>query len=276
MNPPGSAAGGAQPAPLVAVLSPARRVALLLLNALPLAHAASVVAVVAFPWATPGARAAAALGVLYLLPPLLGGLLFRWAKPAEGRVRVGSRDYFLWWALLNLQVIFGRLAFLEELLRLVPGLYSGWLRLWGARIGRLTYWGAGTTILDRSFLDVGDDVVFGAGVRIAPHLHARNRHGEPVLLLGTVRIGDRAEIGGYSLLAAGARIADDEVTGACLIAPPFSRLRGGRRRGGEPAREAGAAPSPGDRRGSGGAEAPGGVAAQGAVGEPVGDAERGP
>ncbi len=143
---------------------------------------------------------------------------------------MGTRAFFAWWALFNLQVLFCRAPLLEELLRLVPGLYSLWLRLWGARIGRLTYWAAGLRILDRSFLEIGDDVVFGACVRLNPHVLSRNHEGAMELVLATITIGDRALVGGYSLLTAGTEIAPDECTRAMLLSPPFSHWAGGSRR----------------------------------------------
>jgi acetyltransferase-like isoleucine patch superfamily enzyme len=114
-------------------------------------------------------------------------------------------------------------------MRLFPGVYSAWLRLWGSHIGSFTYWAAGLRILDRGFLEIGSGVAFGAGVRLNPHVVAENDEGKLELFLAPVRIGDRAIIGGYALLTAGTRIADDEVTRACLLSPPFSHWKGGRR-----------------------------------------------
>ena len=114
-------------------------------------------------------------------------------------------------------------------MRLVPGLYGLWLRLWGARVGRLIYWGAGLNILDRSFVQIGNGVIFGAGVRLNPHVLARNQNGELELILATVVIGKEALIGGYSLLTAGTEIAPGECTRAFLISPPFSKWKDGSR-----------------------------------------------
>lgn len=142
---------------------------------------------------------------------------------------VGSPAFFSWWAQANLQMLFCRLPFLEEVLRLIPGCYSLWLRLWGARIGRLTYWAPGLKILDRSFLRIGDDVLFGAAVRLNPHVLQRNDRGEMELLLATIVIEDRAIVGGYSLLTAGTEIAAGECTRAFTISPPFNRWENGAR-----------------------------------------------
>lgn len=206
-----------------------KRVLLLLLNYIPLLHAGSVLWLLASPARPLGARIGWALALLYLFPPLAGRVVRALIKMPEGRIALGTRAFFGWWTLLQLQAVFCRLTFLEEAMRLVPSLYSNWLRLWGARIGRLTFWSAGTVILDRSFLEIGDDVVFGAGVRLNAHVLARNAHGDLELLLGTIRIGDRATVGGYSLLTAGTEIAAGEMTRAYLISPPFSRWQGGRR-----------------------------------------------
>jgi hypothetical protein len=74
----------------------------------------------------------------------------------------------------------------------------------------------------RTRVDVGDDVLFGAGVELIPHLMTRNERGEMELLLAPIRIGARAVVGGYSLLAAGTEIPPDEATRAHLLSPPFT------------------------------------------------------
>lgn len=203
---------------------------MLALNTLPLLHVLAIAATAAIGWTNWPWRAASATAVLYLAPLLIAALVRVTAPVREGRIRAGSGPFFAWWALANLQMLFCRLPFLEELLRLVPGLYSLWLRGWGARIGRLTYWGAGLRILDRSFLRVGDDVVFGAAVRLNAHVLRRDERGEFELLLGTIVIGDRALIGGYSLLTAGTEIAAGEATRAFTISPPFNVWSQGKRR----------------------------------------------
>lgn len=170
----------------------------------------------------------ALIGV-YIFPPVLTRLLFFFRPISDDSINIASPDFLTWWGSLQFQVIFCRLPFLEEALRIVPGLYSVWLRLWGAKIGRFTYWAAGTLILDRTFLQIGDDVVFGAGVRLNSHVIQVNEIGERQLLLSKIEIGDRCHIGGYSLLTAGTRIESDETTKAFLISPPFSHWQNGRR-----------------------------------------------
>lgn len=205
------------------------RLLLLVLNLIPLLHIAMTGLLAwCLPVSTPG-RIALVVSFLYLAPPLAARLVLTLTGIHEGRIAVGTRPFFTWWALFQMQVLFSRLPWLEEFLRLVPGAYSLWLRLWGARIGRLTFWSPGTLITDRSFLRIGDDVVFGAGVRLNPHVLAEDKDGLIELKLGTVTVGDRVIVGGYSLLAAGSELAPDQVTRAFLLAPPFTVWREGKR-----------------------------------------------
>jgi hypothetical protein len=206
-----------------------RKFLLLLCNLIPLAQ---ITAMGLLGWwlrGSPWHGLAAILAVVYVLPPLACRAAVFVLPIRRTVIPVGSREFFVWWYALNLQLLFCRFGFLEELLRLVPGCYSFWLRLWGAKVGTLTYWAAGTTILDRPWLEIGDHVVFGAGVRLSGHLLRPDAEGGPVLLLAPVRIGDRATVGAYSLLGPGAEIVAGQCGSALLVLPPFSRWENGRR-----------------------------------------------
>lgn len=194
---------------------------MLLLNLIPLVHAAATLLcfLTPWPWLAPA--------VLYLAPLVPGRLLRESLRHCPSAIPTGSPAFLRWWACFQCQALFLRFPALEEALRLVPGAYSFWLRLWGSKIGTLTYWAPGTLILDRGFLDIGDNVIFGAGVRINPHV--MQKEPDPILLLAPVHIGDGAMIGGYSLLTAGTAISPGETTRAFLISPPFSRWENGRR-----------------------------------------------
>jgi hypothetical protein len=214
---------------LVGGLTSRQRIFVLLLNAIPLFHGAAILSTALFlPFAW-WVRTIAAAMVLYLLPPLVVRVLLIFGRVREGSIPLGSKDFFLWWTSFQWQMIFCRFPGLEELLRLVPGCYSLWLRLWGAHIGRFTFWAPGTLILDRSFLRIGDDVVFGAGVRLNAHVADMDEQGQRRLLLATLEIGDRCHIGGYSLLTAGTNIEKNQATKAFLLSPPFSLWRNGKR-----------------------------------------------
>ena len=199
------------------------------LNYIPFVHVLALIGIWFVPAWTTLARTGTFLALLYLFPALAARILLACSPIRSERIKAGTREFFTWWATFQFQVLFCRLPFLEEILRFAPGLYSQWLRLWGAKVGRFTYWAAGTLITDRSFLMIGNDVVFGAGVRLNSHVIGKSDDGRLELLLASIEVGDRALIGGYSLLTAGTRISANEASRAFLISPPFSEWKDGKR-----------------------------------------------
>ena len=243
MTPPVSATPGheAQTADVagpVFVLSRGTMLWMFLLNWLPLMHLALVgIAVwVVSQWTLFGAIVAGFV-VLYLPPPLAVRVALAIRPIAEGKHELDSGAFRVWWFTAQCQVLFNRLPMLEEVLRIVPSVYSLWLRLWGARIGRLVFWSPGTVVLDRSFVRIGDNCVIGLGVRLHPHLITRDKdQNTPAQLwLAPVNIGGKSMIGGFSLLAPGVVVAPGSMTPAVHALPAFSEWRSGRRtRGGRP------------------------------------------
>ncbi|HSC28756.1 MAG TPA: hypothetical protein VLD67_15875 [Vicinamibacterales bacterium] len=178
--------------------------------------------------AAPAALAAAGLApwrlawlspiILFVLAPLAVRLGAIRRPLPSGQFAADSPQFLRWWFSAQWQVVFTRLPLLEELLRLVPGLYSMWLRLWGARIGSLVYWSPGVVILDRSLVRIGSRVIFGVGVRLNSHAIAPDPQGTATLHVGPVTIGDDVLVGGYSLLLPGCVVAAGQVT------PPFRSI----------------------------------------------------
>lgn len=205
------------------------RLLLLIVNFVPLVHIVAVILIFFFLPAGTLVRALSAIAALYLAPPLLARVARVMVTIPEGRIAVGTTPFFAWWLMFQLQMVFCRFPALEEVLRLVPGIYSQWLRLWGSRVGRLTFWSPGTLITDRSYLSIGDDVIFGAGVRLNSHVLEKGDQGGFELILATVAVGNHAMVGGYSLLTAGTQISDGESTRAFLVSPPFSVWKDGKR-----------------------------------------------
>jgi hypothetical protein len=186
-------------------------------------------------WVSPQRAIAVGLAVLYLLPPVAVFITWRGRLPPT-RVAIGSTGFLRWWFAAQWQVVFNRLPWLEECLRLVPGLYSTWLRLWGARIGGFVYWSPGVAIFDRQWLRIGSRVVFGAGVRINGHAIAPDPHSSrgadteavrtqptTALYLGAITVGDGTIIGAYSLLLPGCEIAPGAITPPLRTIHPFSK-----------------------------------------------------
>ena len=214
------------------------RLWMLVLSWLPLVHVLLVGAAV---WAgayyTVPVAVAAGLVVLYVLPPLTVRLILGIRPITEGWHELESRAFRTWWLTAQCQVLFNRLPFLEEALRIVPAVYSFWLRLWGAKVGKCVFWSPGTVVLDRTYVHIGDYCVMGLGVRLHPHLITKQDGNQAVaqLCLAPVRIGVNSIIGGFSLLAPGVVVSPGSMTPAIQALPAFSEWQSGRRtRGARP------------------------------------------
>jgi len=195
-------------------------------------HAAGVALCALTPWLWGASwlRVLIALILLSLFPPLMARTLAALWGPTPRAATFGSSAFLHWWALSQLQLVFNRLPQLEELLRMIPGLYSLWLRLWGARVGRFVFWSPGVVITDRQLVWVGDRAVIGMGAKIASHIVLRAADGTRRLLAAPVVIGAEAMVGGLTIFGPGARIAPGETPHATLVLPPFWTWERGRRR----------------------------------------------
>lgn len=207
------------------------RLKMVALGYIPFLHLAAVVATLALPLLGyfPRPWAWLALAVLYLAPPLASRAASLFVPLPEGRFDVGSREFLRWWFHAQWQVIFNRFPFLEEGLRMVPALYSLWLRLWGSRVGALVYWTAGVTVLDRPCLQIGDRVVFGAGVVMTPHTLMPDASRRLMLSIGPIVVGSDSLVGGGAVLAPGVKIGPGELVPAFSRLQPFSEWQSGRR-----------------------------------------------
>lgn len=211
-------------------LSAATKLAMVIIGYVPLLHVVATIAAAFAPLPAP-TRAALALFVFFLAPPLASRLVGLRA----GTFRAGDSGFLRWWLTNQLQTIFNRLP-IDEIVRLVPGAYSLWLRLWGARVGSLVYWSPRSLILDRSLLHVGDAVVIGAGARLGGHLLTRGEDGDLQLVVAPITIRARAIVGAWSLIGPGCEIAEGESVTASTVLPPFWTWSGGRRRARDHAR----------------------------------------
>jgi hypothetical protein len=160
--------------------------------------------------AWPGGRSLLLLFAIVYLLPVPCFRLHNWCWPVrEGRSRLDAPGYSPWWGSHQFQVMYNAFPALEAALRLIPGLYSAWLRLWGSRIGRRVHWTPRVEISDRGLLEVGDDVVFGH--LTACYAHLIKRRSGLMLYVRRIRIGNRVLLGAGSRLGPGARVADDVV-----------------------------------------------------------------
>lgn len=226
---PVESSGDTQSSPPIEIPA-SHRLKMVALGYIPLLHCAVVVglAVASFygkgmPWLI-----MAAIGVLYLLPPIAVLPLRLKSRTSGARCPLHSTQFLLWWYSAQWQVVFNRLPFLEEILRLVPGLYSVWLRIWGAKIGRFVYWSPGLRISDRPLVEIGDRTVIGLDTKLYAHFLTRMQDDETDLFLAPICIGHDVLIGGCTLLPAGVEVASNEQTPAARPLAPFGRFAGGR------------------------------------------------
>ena len=152
------------------------------------------------------------VGVIYLLPPIVLRILVRWTPIRSGVSRIGPKSFTPWLASHHIQAFYDALPFLEALLRVIPGFYSMWLRLWGSRVGFGVEWPVRIDVLDRNLVEIGNRVVFARDVELSAHARRKSEDGA-LVLVRPVRIGSNA------FLCAGVRVGPGGVVPANAMAP---------------------------------------------------------
>jgi len=158
---------------------------------------------------------------LYLLPPLLSRLAILLLGHPRKSPSVPSKTSYSWWISTQLQVPFMRFSFLEEILRTIPGVYSLWLRLWGAKVGSFVFWSRQVLIADRPFVEIGDRVIFGYGSKVTSHFLKKSRLGT-YLVFGIPKIESQALVGAMSVIAPGATLREGQTLDGGSGLHPFS------------------------------------------------------
>lgn len=174
------------------------------LNGLPFLHVASGFAAVLTLCGTAGGAVAVALAWIYLLPPLAARLTLAAFGAPGGRLTQDMRAYKVWWFLTQLQTLFNRLPMLEEFLRLFPGLYPLWIKLWGGSLSPFAYVSPGVVITDRYLVSVGRGAVLGLMSALAGHAAIRDLAGRFVVIVAAPRVEAEAILGGGAALGPGA------------------------------------------------------------------------
>jgi acetyltransferase-like isoleucine patch superfamily enzyme len=147
--------------------------------------------------------------IVYLWPPLLSRVSrWLWPQSTQGPQPFQSREFVLWQFGHRIEQLYWYFPTFERALRCVPGVYSAWLRLWGAEVGTSVFWG-NTRILDRGLLRVGDRVVFGDSVSVMSHVLVRRTGGGLWLRTMDVVVGNEVLVGAHSVLGPGANLADE-------------------------------------------------------------------
>lgn len=153
-------------------------------------------------WATGFLRFGCLLFVLYGFPLLTYWLHNRFYPIAEGVSYLRGEQYSPWWGAHQIQSIYIAFPILETVLRLIPGAFSAWLRLWGAQIGKQVYWGSIGEIADRGLLRVGDHALIGHRVGFYAHI-IKPKRDNLLLYVKAIEIGENAFVGSGSYIGAG-------------------------------------------------------------------------
>ena len=202
----------------------------LALNFLPLAQLAVGAAFVVSRATSPTTAILWSLAWLYLLPPLVCRLtLLVFGMPHGRALTQDTRAYKVWWFTYQWQVVFNRLPWLDEILRLAPGLYALWLFLWGGRVSPLTFWAPGSLAFDRPLVIVEAGAVIGVGAGLVGHAGTIAPDGSYRVDIAAPRVGRGAMMGARSGLAAGAELAAGQMLPAGRMIRPFTRWDGTKR-----------------------------------------------
>jgi len=144
---------------------------------------------------------------LYGFPLLVYRIHQRFYPLKEGVTYLLGDEYSPWWGSHQFQVIYIAFPFLEAMLRLIPGVFSAWLRLWGAKVGQNVYWTPRLEIADRGLIEIGDRVVFGYGIELYSHV-IKPKNQDLMLYVKKVKIGSNVFLGAGSRLAPGVVVED--------------------------------------------------------------------
>ncbi len=179
-----------------------------------IAFAADLGALVHLVWRPRLLAVGALLLALYLFPLIVFRAVHLLSPIRKERAaRLDLPVYSPWWGAHEIQLIYETFPFLEAALRLVPGLFSLWLRLWGARVGKDVYWPPTIRIMDRSLIDIGDRVVFGHHVECVSHFVTK-RKASPLLFVERITIEDDVLVGTHVAMGPGVRIGKGALIGA--------------------------------------------------------------
>ena len=186
------------------------------------------------PWWVRGILLGAATVPAYLIFAHLLMLFSALACRALGWRPVAGQDMRIaeWgWPLLH----WARYSIISHVVRLLAGtalratpMWVWYLRLDGARIGRRV-WVNSLGVTDHCLLDLGDDVVIGAGVHLSGHTAERG-----YIRTDTIELGARTTIGVNTIVGIGVVTGPGCQIGALSFVPKRSRLDADRAYGGVP------------------------------------------
>ena len=146
--------------------------------------------------------------ILYFLPLLTFKIHNIFFPLIEENTIFPTGKYPAWWGSLYIQRIYLSIPVLENILRMIPGVYSFWLRLWGSKVGKNIFYATQMEISDRSLLEIGDFVIFGNQSGYYSHVLSPSKDGRMFLMIKKIKIGNNVFIGAWSIIGPGVSIPD--------------------------------------------------------------------
>ena len=131
----------------------------------------------------------------------------------EGESGIGS-GYSAWYGTHMIQNIHITFPMFERILRLIPGVFSTWLRLWGSEVGKNTHWTTQLELADRSLLKIGDNCVFGYNVKISSHVVKLSSKYGMAVYVKRISIGNNSLIGALTGMAPGVVVEENALVPA--------------------------------------------------------------
>jgi hypothetical protein len=156
--------------------------------------------------------------------PLLAYRIHTYLYPIEeGISYLIGEAYSPWWGSHQLQVIYIAFPALEVVLRLIPGAFSIWLRLWGSKVGNYVYWTPEFQIADRGLVEIGDNTILGHRVGVYSHV-IKPRKNNLMLFVKKIKIGNQVFLGAGSTIGPGVAVDDGTFVPANTILYPNQKI----------------------------------------------------
>lgn len=145
---------------------------------------------------------------LYLIPIIIHRIHSLFFPVKYGDSDIFNKSYSPWWTSHQLQMLYIAYPFIETTLRLVPGLYSLWLRCWGSSIGKNVYWTPGVSVYDRNLLEIGDNCIIGERATFVSHIISPKK-GKGVLSIEKSIVRKNSFIGAGCVVSSGCIIEEE-------------------------------------------------------------------
>ncbi len=183
-------------------------------------HALLVIASTGYFIIEPGWVSAGLIPLAIYIFPLVAYHLHQLVAPiVEGESSIIGA-YSPWYGTHMIQLVFIGFPSCERFLRLFPGVFSVWLRLWGRKVGKGVYYTPHLELADRGLLEIGHGCVFGYNVKISGHYISPSKEKGLKLYVRKVVIEDGGFVGAASRLAPGVRVKSGALVKAAVDVYP--------------------------------------------------------